>query len=184
MKSKILNTALKHFALKGYKNTSLDDIAKELEITKPAIYYHFKNKNELYNQIFIAYFSKLTFEIKGNIFEDIKNYISTLYEFFSLNPLLAKLFSKEISCEFKNLNKQTLTTLSLMIKTLNQILKGTNINPFFIQNMIISSLSTYLNTIQLREKITSLIECCKIYPDFNLKEEITTAVINYIKAKL
>ncbi|WP_084029301.1 TetR/AcrR family transcriptional regulator [Lebetimonas sp. JH292] len=57
MKQKIIKTALKHFAINGYKNTSMQDIAKELNITKPALYYHFKNKNDLYNAIFIYFFS-------------------------------------------------------------------------------------------------------------------------------
>ena len=51
-KEDILQIALKHFANKGYENTTLEDIAKEIDITKPAIYYYFKNKEELYNEIF------------------------------------------------------------------------------------------------------------------------------------
>jgi AcrR family transcriptional regulator len=63
MKEKIIKTALKHFAVNGYKKTSLENIAKELNITKPALYYHFKNKNDLYNAIFIHYFSEIEFDI-------------------------------------------------------------------------------------------------------------------------
>ena len=183
MKEKIIKTALKYFANNGYKNTSLEIIAKELNITKPAIYYHFKNKNELYNKIFIFYFSNLTFTARRNIFEDIKNYIETLYEFFKKEPLLAKLLSKEISCEFKNLNEETLSVIANMIKTLNKIFKNTNINPFFIQNIIISSFTTYFNTLEIRKKISSLITCCEILPEFDLKKELILTITDYIKAK-
>jgi AcrR family transcriptional regulator len=183
MKQKIIKTALKHFALNGYKNTSLENIAKELDITKAALYYHFKNKNDLYNAIFISFFSSLDFKIYNETFKDLENYISTLYDFFTKEPLLAKLLSKEISCEFRNLNKDSISIISKMIQTLNRILKNYNVNPFFIQNLIISSFTTYLNTIEIRKKITSLITCCEISSDFNLKEELILTITNYIKAK-
>jgi AcrR family transcriptional regulator len=183
MKQKIIKTGLKHFALNGYKNTSMQDIAEELNITKPAIYYHFKNKNELYNAIFIYYFSKLEFNISGDIFKDLEHYIDALDNFFKKEPLLAKLLSKEISCEFKNLNGKAISIITNMIQTLNKILKNTNVNPFFIQNLIISSFTTYLNTMEIRKKITSLITCCEISSEFNLKEELILTITNYIKAK-
>jgi AcrR family transcriptional regulator len=183
MKQKIIKTALKYFAINGYKNTSLETIAKELNITKPALYYHFKNKSDLYNAIFINYFSKLEFKISENIFKDIEDYIEILYQFFKKEPLLAKLLSKELSCEFKNLNEESISIITKMIQTLNKILKGTNINPFFIQNLIISSFTTYLNTMEIRKKITSLITCCEILSEFDVKKEITLTITNYIKAK-
>jgi AcrR family transcriptional regulator len=183
MKQKIIQTALKHFAINGYKNTSLEKIAQELNITKPALYYHFKNKNDLYNAIFITYFSKLKFHVTGEISKDLENYINILHEFFKKEPLLAKLLSKEISCEFRNLNEESISILTKMIQTLNKILKNTNINPFFIQNLIISTFTTYLNTMEIRKKITTLITCCEISSEFDLKEELILTITNYIKAK-
>lgn len=35
------------FRLKGFHNTSLDDVAKALNVTKPALYYYVKNKDEI-----------------------------------------------------------------------------------------------------------------------------------------
>lgn len=183
MKQKIIKTGLKHFALNGYKNTSMQNIAEELNITKPALYYHFNNKNNLYNAIFIYYFSKLEFNISGDIFKDLEHYIDTLDNFFKKEPLLAKLLSKEISCEFRNLNEESISILTKMIQTLNKILKNTNVNPFFIQNLIISSFTIYLNTMEIRKKITTLITCCEISSEFNLKEELILTIKNYIKAK-
>ena len=40
------------FNQKGYKGTSLDEIARSLEVTKGAFYYHIKNKEELLYQCF------------------------------------------------------------------------------------------------------------------------------------
>ena len=43
----ILRTAVDLFNRKGYDATSMGDLAKELGLTKPAIYHHFTNKEEL-----------------------------------------------------------------------------------------------------------------------------------------
>src|SRR5450755_1667816 len=47
-KEAVLQTAVELFIEKGYRQTSLDDVAKRLKITKPALYYYFHNKEEIY----------------------------------------------------------------------------------------------------------------------------------------
>jgi AcrR family transcriptional regulator len=47
-KEKIIKAAIKVFAAKGYDGTSMDEIARVARLTKPMIYYHFKNKKDLY----------------------------------------------------------------------------------------------------------------------------------------
>jgi len=51
-KGKILNCALELFASQGYENTSLDQIAKHAKLTKGAIYWNFKNKEDLFITLF------------------------------------------------------------------------------------------------------------------------------------
>ena len=43
----VLETAARLFSAQGYRNTSLDDVARALEVTKPALYNYFKNKDEI-----------------------------------------------------------------------------------------------------------------------------------------
>ncbi len=47
-RKQIIDAALQLFLYKGYRNTSILDIVKEVNLTKPAFYYYFKNKKELY----------------------------------------------------------------------------------------------------------------------------------------
>ena len=175
-KEEIIEVSLKYFANKGYESTSLEDIAKELEITKPAIYYHFKNKNTLYNQIFIRYFKNLSLE------DDLKSYIYTMGNFFIQNPYIAKLFSKELSCEMQHLEIDTIKIVSNTLKTLVKILENTNINPFFIQTLIISSFTTYANTLKVREKVSGIVNNPKLLVDFHIIDEIYKTITLYIKA--
>lgn len=46
-KDAVIAEAARAFGRHGDKNVSLDDIAKTLHVTKPALYYYFKNKQEL-----------------------------------------------------------------------------------------------------------------------------------------
>lgn len=46
-KQAVIAEAIRAFGHNGYQNTSLDDIANRLNVTKPALYYYFKSKNEL-----------------------------------------------------------------------------------------------------------------------------------------
>ncbi len=48
---KILNTALELFATKGYKNTSISEIAKKAEISKGLMYNYFESKQALLRAI-------------------------------------------------------------------------------------------------------------------------------------
>ena len=50
----LIDIAIRLFARKGYEGTSLRDIAEEARITKAALYYHFPNKEELYERIVLA----------------------------------------------------------------------------------------------------------------------------------
>lgn len=43
----ILGTAARLFNEKGYRATTMDDIAAELHVTKPALYYYIKTKHDL-----------------------------------------------------------------------------------------------------------------------------------------
>ncbi|GAB6074442.1 TetR/AcrR family transcriptional regulator [Nautilia lithotrophica] len=181
-KEEILKTALKLFATKGYENTSLEEIANRIGITKPAIYYHFKNKKALYNEIFVEKFSKLEFELKNSLEENLKEYIYKLGEFFIKNPCIAKLFSKEITSEAMHLENETLRVISKTLKHLTLILKDTNLNPFFIQTMVVSTFTTYANTLKVREKISGILKENKLTKDFDITSEIYQTIIHYIKA--
>lgn len=43
----LLREAGRAFSLRGYHNTSLEDVAKTLDVTKAALYYYVKNKQEI-----------------------------------------------------------------------------------------------------------------------------------------
>ena len=50
----LIRVAARAFNERGFHNTSLDDIASELEVTKPTLYYYVGNKEELLFQCFLT----------------------------------------------------------------------------------------------------------------------------------
>src|SRR6187551_2272379 len=50
-RASILKAAAREFYVKGYDGTRIDEIASSLGVTKPFIYYHFKNKTEILDEI-------------------------------------------------------------------------------------------------------------------------------------
>ena len=46
--NEIIDAAQKHFLKKGFDKTTMDEIAAELELTKPALYRYFTNKEDLF----------------------------------------------------------------------------------------------------------------------------------------
>jgi AcrR family transcriptional regulator len=54
-KEKIIQSAFQVFTKKGYQTATMDDIAKEVGVSKAALYQYFKNKKELLNEIVLSY---------------------------------------------------------------------------------------------------------------------------------
>lgn len=50
-REEIIKAAAQIFAAKGYHGTTLDEIAKQIGVSKPALYYHIKNKEEILKEI-------------------------------------------------------------------------------------------------------------------------------------
>lgn len=55
-KQAIIDASLKVFCTKGYSRTTFDDIAASINLTKGAVYWHFKNKAELLTEMIRAKF--------------------------------------------------------------------------------------------------------------------------------
>jgi AcrR family transcriptional regulator len=58
-RDRILSVALRLFATQGYANTSLREIADELGVTKAALYFHFKTKEDILNGILLEHLASI-----------------------------------------------------------------------------------------------------------------------------
>lgn len=58
-RQKIQQVALTLFAEQGYDKTSLREIAERLDVTKAALYYHFRTKDDILASVFEDYFARI-----------------------------------------------------------------------------------------------------------------------------
>lgn len=70
---RIINSAMKVFALNGYRNASTDDIVKEAGISKGLLFHYFENKIGIYTFLFDYSARYTTLELKSNVEENEHN---------------------------------------------------------------------------------------------------------------
>lgn len=90
--TQLLQIACRFFARYGYKGTSLRDIADEAQITKAALYYHFPNKNSLYERIVLEGLRVLVDEVTAateravTAREKLRTFMMTTAEIYLRDP--------------------------------------------------------------------------------------------------
>lgn len=93
----ILKAARKLFFEKGFKNVSVESIAKRANISKGAVYLHFKSKDEIYTHLLlneVDRHQKIIQSIvdeKKTAFESIKNIALSYADFFLHDPELFRI---------------------------------------------------------------------------------------------
>jgi len=78
---RILDQSMRLFFQKGYHGTSIDDITKATGVTKGALYWHFKNKEEVLKRIMEEYekrylngLIRAVKEVKGSVLDKFGKY--------------------------------------------------------------------------------------------------------------
>jgi TetR/AcrR family transcriptional regulator len=78
-KLKILEAAEKLFAEKGFDGARVDDIAEKAGVNKALIYYYFKSKRDILDELFSSLIEELA-EIGYSLVEDMLNFESAAYK--------------------------------------------------------------------------------------------------------
>ncbi len=195
-KELIIEHSRKSFSKNGYELTSLESIAKECEITKPAIYYHFKDKATLYKAVVCPEFTALAEKIEkntqdGDAVKRVQNYISTFGNFLISNPDFSAIFAREIANGSANIPDECINQLSRTIKQLVNILYAgesegvfSKESPFLIQMMIVTPLISCHTSKPLRERVALHAQNSKISlePNFaNIIDSLSTKIIKGLK---
>lgn len=70
--NEILRVAIELFAKRGFDNTSVREIAQQLGIGQSALYVHFKNKQDILDQLFSVYGPNAALEVLDSYFPEGK----------------------------------------------------------------------------------------------------------------
>ena len=101
----VLETATRLFIKEGYKNVSMDDVAKACKVTKATIYYYYPTKGELYTSALIAMMDRIKLSIL-QILEQPKPFKERLEQLVEIH------LSATIDIDMKNFMKEAAINLS------------------------------------------------------------------------
>ncbi len=165
-KIKIIKSASKLFVEKGFDGCSVDRIAREAEVNKASIYYHFKNKEELYETIFINNLNAVIDKLHENISPDqepremLYNYVKTFGGNFKSNKTMGPLMLREIAAGGANFSDEILALMGNIPRILEHILdKGvqeeifTAYHPRIVHLMIVGTLNMFISINPMRERM-------------------------------
>jgi TetR/AcrR family transcriptional regulator len=100
---KIFNAARIVFQKKGFAGSRMQEIADEAGINKAMLHYCFKNKELLFQAVFMNAFSQLApqineiFNSQDSIFDKIRKFTSSYISFVMLNPYLPQFVIQEMN---------------------------------------------------------------------------------------
>jgi AcrR family transcriptional regulator len=99
--TRILTQAMRIFLAKGYHGTSIEDITQAAKLTKGALYWHFRSKEDLLKRIvgeyenrFLDGMIKAVNEVEGDILDKIEKYFRYNAAFAYYNRELCVSFDK------------------------------------------------------------------------------------------
>ena len=156
IKEHILDIATSEFAILGYSALSMNNLAKKLEINKATIYYHFKDKKSLYNEVILSLIqlnkdereaiANGTLEPK----EKFKQYIKSLIHTMGDNPNIIPLTLREmagfdigIESNISNNIENDIICMKKIVLELNLKEKYKNTEFYQIKAMILGTIFTY-----------------------------------------
>nr|AWJ66182.1 transcriptional regulator, TetR family [uncultured bacterium] len=124
----ILNAAITIFQKKGMAGARMQEIADEANINKAMLHYYFRNKQQLFEAVFMQAFQKLApqvnsiFNSEDSVFEKINGFTESYISFVIANPYLPTFLIQEINMN-QNFTESFLNAHSVPNPTLfeNQI---------------------------------------------------------------
>lgn len=108
-REKIIETAVKLFSTQGYARTSLSQVAKEANVSKALIFWHFANKNELFRTALQRSLEPYSIDVVAALdgldeLGQIHKLIDLYYDFVSQNVYSVRFFLSLVVREERNLN--------------------------------------------------------------------------------
>lgn len=131
----VLNAALMVFSRKGYAATTLDDIASEAQVTRGAIYWHFRGKAELYYALLEERFARVyagyveILEEPGAPLDTLRRlmlwsatYVEDSPEYRAILELT--LFKTEVTPEMEEGVRQKAQNMALMVEQITEVIRA------------------------------------------------------------
>ena len=186
---KILYHATEMFAHHGFAGTIMDELASLAQVNKATIYYHFKDKEHLYEEVVSrrakVLLDSLTLAVakQTEVLEKLKAYILTFAGESEERSLFFSIMMREIAGgghKMPNPVKVQMHKILLLLKSILE--QGFNEGLFIKANvltvhfMIIGSLSFYITSEPMRKMMTS--------PDADIHSAFVDSTVTEVSQEL
>ena len=155
-KQNILKVAAEEFSKYGYDAVSMNKLASKLDVNKATIYYHFKDKKSLYQEIIrtLLHLDKNSNEqiIKSNMEpkDKLREYIKLFIKKIKLNPQIVSMSLRELANLGANVEnaleedfEQDMLVLKQIVLELNLKKKYKDLDFYELKAMITGTINTY-----------------------------------------
>ena len=123
-RQQIIVAAKRVFSKKGLSKTTMEDIAKESELSPGTLYLYFKNKEELYASLSLRILQFLSIRVAQVIQEGddsppekLDRLIAAMYEVYEFDPMvIINMFHLQSSDTLKNLSPELLMQINTLSK--------------------------------------------------------------------
>jgi len=163
-KARILKTSMELFSVKGFDATTVDDIATKSNINKAMVYYYYKNKAGLYEQVMSVLMENIYLDIhqeyqnSTTAIDGLKAFVITYGKYAQKHPYFPSLLLKELSNNGAQLPQKMFFKMRKIFSLLSSILKkGVDdglffeVKPMMVHFMIIGTINLMVTTTPLRQ---------------------------------
>ena len=165
-RQRLFSAAAAEFAARGYAGANVDRIARAARLNKAMIYYHFRNKAELYREILRDMFSAVRAGViavaatTASPEDKIRGYVEAIAAAAEARPHFPPIWFREIAEGGAHVDVVTLGYVHDVMTTLGAILEEGRragrfqpVTPILLQGAIIAPLLFFFATAPLRRKI-------------------------------
>ncbi len=199
-KAKIVNNAIQLFSTKGFDATSVDEIAQACSVNKAMIYYYYKNKSGLYEEVMSTLmegiYTQVNSSYEQNLHEpllSLKAFIDTYTKHAFQYPYFPALLLRELSDSGAHLAEKMFSKMRQIFKLLSQILQEgeeqgvfSQVKPMMVHFMIIGTINLMVTTQTLREKVGEIneenLDVCAQCEEEEVAAYIFDKIIKMLKA--
>ncbi|MGB3751294.1 MAG: TetR/AcrR family transcriptional regulator [Arcobacteraceae bacterium] len=155
-KQDIIDVAIKEFAKYGFTGLSMSQLSSALGITKPAIYYHFKNKQSLYDEVLLYLFGDINTKtdeiLKSDLSpkEKFREYVKLEINAIRLYPEIVPISFREMAQFVSHTNKdivriyeKDIIDLTTLLNELNLKQRYKNVDFSLIKALIMGTVNVY-----------------------------------------
>src|SRR5262245_21369508 len=177
---RILAAAAAEFAERGFDGARVDRIAARARVNKAMLYYHFKNKAQIYRELLRQMFSGAAARLRAihteslSPAEKVDRAIAGLAEVIGQHPELPAIMMREVADRGRHLDRDALTTLAGVPQAFGAIVhEGVErgafrpVDPVFAYFTAIAPLIFFLAAAPIRKQVSDLhlVDLQRLTPD-------------------